>query len=40
MHRSPPIPEKEIASRTKKAHGRCMHNNSVGAELLANDSWA
>src|SRR6266487_3839603 len=30
--------EKAIANRAKRAHGRCMHNTSVGAELFAKDS--
>ena len=27
--------EKAIANRTKRAHGKPMHNNGVGAELFA-----
>jgi hypothetical protein len=35
-----PIPEKAIANRAKRAHGSCMHNNRVGAELSAKGVWA
>jgi hypothetical protein len=32
--------EKAIANRTKRAHGKRMHNNSVGAGLFAKGVWA
>jgi hypothetical protein len=30
-----PFREKAIANPIKRAHGNCMHNNRVGAELFA-----
>jgi hypothetical protein len=32
---TPPTREKAIANRTKRAHGKRMHNNGVGAGLFA-----
>jgi chorismate mutase len=36
----PPIREKAIANRVKRAHRKSMHNNGVDPELFAKDIWA
>jgi len=37
---TPQSREKAIANRAKRAHGKRMHNNSVGAGLFAKGVWA